>query len=94
MPGVPLMTKKVTSFKTYTIKNCLVFSGCDEEQTSADAYFDHANGAFTYYDLVSYSKLSTYTDEIKMLHTYLPGKGFDQNPTLDGDSDLLNDLVF
>jgi metacaspase-1 len=97
LPGVPIMHKAVTKFKRYTIKNCLVFSGCDEEQTSADAYFNgRYNGAFTYYDNMSYNKSSSYQEEITELHRHLPNleEDYDQSPTLDGDALLFNEKVF
>lgn len=95
--GVPVMHKVVGSFAKMVTDNCIVISGCSEEQTSADYYFNgRANGAFTYYDNLSYNASSTYLSEINKLHTYLPcgGLNLDQNPTIDGDQILFNNTVF
>jgi len=56
MPGVPVMKKVTRRFaKNDPLQKWIVFSGCGEEQTCADATFNgRANGAFTYYDLKSY----------------------------------------
>ncbi len=66
----------------------IIFSGCGEEQTSADAAFNgRANGAFTYYDLKSYSRGNLYTreliDDIKLLKI----SSFNQVPELSGPFD-------
>jgi hypothetical protein len=97
MPGVPLMHKVVKRFAKAPklILKWVVFSGCSEEQTSSDAEFNgRANGAFTYFDNLSYNAKSSYSGEIVKLHTYLPGDGFDQDPTIDGDANLFNHVVF
>lgn len=89
MPGVTIRHKvmrKIVGAKTAALK-WIVFSGCSEEQTSADAYFNgRYNGAFTYFDNKSYNPNSTYKSEISNLHNYLPSGDYDQNPTLDGDN--------
>jgi metacaspase-1 len=97
MPGVKIRHKvmnKIIGAKTAALK-WIVFSGCSEEQTSADAYFNgRYNGAFTYFDIKSYSPSSIYKSEIEVLHDYLPSGDYEQNPTLDGDSVKFNRIVF
>jgi metacaspase-1 len=73
----------------------VVFSGCEEHQTSADAQIGgRYNGAFTYFWLASLKKGMTYQQWFDKLHTYLPGNGYDQAPTLEGDKNLFNNIVF
>lgn len=72
----------------------VIFAGCDKNETSADAEFDgRANGAFTYYDLLSYNALSTYSEEYDKLLTYLPGGDLDQTPKLLGDEEHFDETV-
>ena len=97
MPGVRIRRKVINRFaKAFKDElKWIVFSGCSEEETSADAYIDgRYNGAFTFYDNLSYWKDSTYSQEIDKLHTFLPGGSYDQNPTLDGNTNLVNQVVF
>jgi hypothetical protein len=95
MPGIPIMKNVTRRFgRNDPTQRWIVFSGCGEEQTSADAYFNgRANGAFTYYDLKSYRPGETYLGEITKLNNYLPGNGFDQKPELSGGEIFYNDLV-
>jgi hypothetical protein len=97
MPGVEVrhkVMKKIIGAKTAALK-WIVISGCSEEQTSADAYINgRYNGAFTYFDNLSYNAKSTYQSEIDNLHIYLPSNEYDQAPTLDGDSNKFNNLVY
>jgi metacaspase-1 len=73
----------------------VVFSGCGEHQTSADAFIGgRYNGAFTYYWLKSLKVGMTYQEWIAALSTYLPSQEYDQAPTLDGDKTLFNRTVF
>lgn len=79
------------------VQRWVIFSGCGEEQTSADAFFGgRANGAFTYYDLRSYNKDVTYRGEFNALRVWLPNLrlGFDQAPELSGDSSRFGNKVF
>lgn len=67
--------------------NWLVFSACQENQTSADAFLDgEFHGAFTYYATSTFLKGLTYTDWINRIHYFLPSKAFDQNPTIEGNN--------
>ena len=96
MPGIPIRYKVIRKFgKKAVTKNCVVFSGCSEDQTSSDAYINgRFNGAFTYYDNRAFNAQSTYQDEIDRLHAFLPSAVYSQNPTLDGDSILFENKVF
>ena len=94
MPGVRVMKTAVRKFNKTDSDQWVIFSGCGEEQTSSDAYFnDRPNGAFTFYDLKSYNKTSTYKGEITVLKTFLPNSNFDQIPGLYGNTNLFNNTV-
>jgi metacaspase-1 len=91
--------KPIMGFKnkkmTESEKNYICFSGCGEEQTSADAYIDgRYNGAFTYFFLKAFKPGITYQEWIDNIHRYLPGNGYDQAPELEGDKSLFNKIIF
>lgn len=93
-PGIRVLNKAVRKFNITDSDKWIIFSGCGEEQTSSDAYFNNRpNGAFTFYDLKSFSKYSTYYNELATLRTYLPNANFDQIPELVGPTDLLSKQV-
>jgi len=72
----------------------IVFSGCGEQQTSADAYINGKyNGAFTYYALKTLIPGITYNEWITKINQFLPNSKFDQIPTLEGDETLFNKIV-
>ena len=61
----------------------LIYSGCGEEQTSADAMFSgRANGAFTYFDLKSFNVNTTNKDELTQTRYLLQKYSFEQIPEL------------
>ena len=94
MPGVRIMKKAVRKFNKSASDRWVIFSGCGEEQTSADAVFSgRYNGAFTYFDLKSYGPDSTYNSEYNKLNTFLPGSNFTQIPGLYGNSNLFENKV-
>jgi len=94
LPGVRIMKGAVRKFNKSASDRWVIFSGCGEEQTSADAWFNgRANGAFTYYDLKSYDRNSIYNGEIVKIRTFLPNNNFDQAPTLYGNSILFDNTV-
>lgn len=96
IPGVKEETA-IRRISKNDIQKWIIFSGCGEEQTSADAYFGgRANGAFTYYDLRSYNKDITYNGEFNALRVWLPNitLGFDQAPELSGDPSKFGNKVF
>ena len=73
----------------------IVFSGCQEDQTSADATFNgRFNGAFTYYSLKALKPNMTYAQWIVEINKYLPSGAFDQCPTLEGNQSLFSNIVF
>ena len=73
----------------------IIFSGCGESQTSADAYIDGKYcGAFTYFALKTLSLQMTYREWMTAIRTHLPGNGFNQAPTLEGKSELKDKVVF
>jgi len=94
MPGLQVRPRVIRRFAKVAMKGWVVISGCGEEQTSADAYINgRYNGAFTYYDLSSFDNTSTYNQEMRRLHKYLPDHIYDQNPTIDGDNELFHSTV-
>lgn len=86
MPGVPRMTKPVKKIaKSDDRQMWIVFSGCGEEQTSADAYINgQYQGAFTWADLKSYSRGSEFAREIDLCKERLFLNHFQQVPELSG----------
>lgn len=66
----------------------LLFAGCQDKETSADAFIDgRYNGAFTYYTLKALDEMpagSTYKQWFKKIRTYLPSDDYDQSPNLYG----------
>ena len=95
MEGVPIRHKVKRSLSRGDNQKWVIFAGCGEDQTSADAWFNNrANGAFTFYDNKSFNPTMTYEEEIFKLKTYLPGTKFDQVPELIGNTILFNNLIF
>lgn len=75
--------------------NWVVFSGCSEHQTSADAYIDGAfNGAFTFYLWDCIDRNLTYKQWYAELRKSLPSSEYDQIPTLEGPDDIINNQLF
>jgi hypothetical protein len=73
----------------------IAFSGCGEQQTSADAYINgQYHGAFTYFWTKTFSPDLTYIQWYQRLRKYLPSSDFDQIPSLEGRADLINKQVF
>ena len=64
----------------------VLISGCQDVQTSADAWFgNRANGAFTYYALQALKglkKTATYRDWHRAIRKLLPNTSYDQRPNL------------
>ena len=88
------MKGAVRKFNKSASDKWVIFSGCGEEQTSSDAWFNgRPNGVFTYHDLRSYDRNSTYNSEIIKLGTFLPNSNFYQIPGLYGNSSLFNNKV-
>ena len=75
--------------------NWIVFSGCGEHQTSADAYIGGKfNGAFTYFLWDCIDRKYTYKQWYAQLRKSLPSSEYDQIPTLEGPEDLLTKQIF
>ena len=96
MPGIPVMKNPVNKLsKTDPDQVWLIYSGCGEEQTSADATFNgRANGAFTFYDLRSYNPNTLNKDSIERTIDNLVKNSFDQIPELSGPESRKNEVVF
>ena len=94
LPGIPLMRKPHNRLaKTDPGQRWIIISGCGEEQTSADAWFNNRpNGAFSFYDLRSYYYYTNYSEETLKVNELLMAE-FDQRPELSGPSDRLNEKV-
>lgn len=94
LPGMRVMSSAVRRFNRTLSDQWVIFSGCMEGQTSADAWFNNRpNGAFTFYDLRSFNPESTYATEIGALKTQLPNSNFEQVPTLYGNTELFGRKV-
>ena len=94
LPGVRVMPEAVRKFNKTDSDQWVIFSGCGEEQTSSDAWFNgRPNGAFTRYDLLSYSPEVTYQQEYDKLRTFLPNSNFNQIPELYGNVNLCENKV-
>lgn len=86
LPGVPRMIKPVNRLaKTDEGQRWIIFSGCGEEQTSADAYINgQYQGAFSWADLKSYGRGSGFARELDLVRGLLRVNKFEQIPELSG----------
>ena len=86
LQGVPLMHNPVNRLaKTDDGQRWIIYAGCGQEQTSADAMFNgRANGAFTFYDLQSYGRGTAHLDELYAVRKLLFNYSFPQLPELSG----------
>lgn len=96
LQGVPVLKRPVNHMgKTDAGQVWLIYSGCGEEQTSADAMFSgRANGAFTYFDLKSFNVNTTNKDELTQTRYLLQKYSFEQIPELSGPEYRINETVF
>jgi hypothetical protein len=95
MPGVPIRRMSRSNFAISNNMKWIVISGCGEQQTCADAYFNgRANGAFTYYALKALKPNLTYAEWFTEIRKSLPSQEFDQSPTLEGIESLFTNIVF
>lgn len=75
--------------------NWIVISGCGATQFSADAYINDAyHGAFTWYAMKTLKTGMTYKQWYNEITKYLPSSDYDQKPTLEGNSKLLDKVIF
>lgn len=86
--------KKLSSFAREGAIKWIVFSGCSERQTSADAFINGAfRGAFTFYAMRALQYSDTYSQWFDKIKSFLPSAEFEQIPTLEGPAELLNKRV-
>lgn len=95
-----LPTQKIKSLKRHKkylkrdVMKWVVFSGCSENQTSADAYINgRYNGAFTWGWLKSMEKNISYNTWSQSTALKLEPQ-FDQIPTIEGDDAIRKQLIF
>jgi hypothetical protein len=94
MPEQKLKTKKLIRIPKQEMK-WVVFSGCRENQTSADAFIKgRYNGAFTYYALKTLKSTMSYADWSKNITVQVLANNYEQVPTLEGKSSLFDRKVF
>lgn len=94
-PDYPEMRKKKRIRIPREEMRYLVMSGCQEDQTSSDAYINGKYcGAFTYHAIQTFAPGITYIQWLTRIHKYIPCKSYPQNPTLEGKTDLFNKIVF
>ena len=95
LQGVPVLKRPVNHIgKTDAGQVWLIYSGCGEEQTSADAMFaGRANGAFTYFDIKSYNPTAINKDELTQSRYLLQKYSFEQVPELSGPEYRINETV-
>jgi hypothetical protein len=73
----------------------VVFSGCGETQTSADAFINNRyNGAFTWSWLKELNKTLNYKNWNFHTKSLLSDYDFEQVPTLEGDETLMASQIF
>jgi metacaspase-1 len=88
-------TKKYKRKKFIKPINWVVYSGCSEHQTSADAFLDGTfNGAFTYYLWECMDRKYTDKQWFAELKKVLPSSEYNQIPTLEGPEELINSQIF
>lgn len=96
-PGIPprQFTRQRVGMNDTEDMRWLSFSGCQDNQTSADAFINGKyNGAFTFYDLHSIQPGITYRHEFEFLRGYLPSASFNQEPSLEGPESLKDKIIF
>lgn len=73
----------------------VVLTGCQENQTSADALIMGTyHGAMTYFAMRNLKAGLTYAEWYRDIRKHLPNAFFSQIPQLEGKAELLNDRVF
>lgn len=87
--------KKIPHIKLLKPVNWVVYSGCSEHQTSADAFLDGTfNGAFSYYLWECLDRNFTDKQWFAELRKSLPSSEYEQVPTLEGPEDIINQQLF
>jgi hypothetical protein len=73
----------------------VVFSGCSEHQTSADAYINGMyEGAATHFLWGCIDRKYTAREWFNEMRKSLPSAEYEQIPTLEGPEDIINQLIF
>ena len=94
-PNPDLPRRKIIRSKAMSkAVNYLAMSACLENETAADAQFEHPNGAYTYALLKTLKKGITYYEWHMAALAFLKAQGFRQTCTLEGPVTLQNKLVF
>lgn len=95
-PGVPLRQKeKEESIFLRSDLRWMTMSGCGETQFSADAYINGGyHGAFSWHAFRLLQPGMTYREWYYQIRRYLPSAQFDQIPSLEGPSFMLDRRVF
>jgi len=94
MKDIPVRKKKRIRFPKSEMK-WIVYSGCKEDETSADAYLSgEYHGAFTYFALKVLTTDMTYKQWIEAINMQLPNKNYTQTPTMEGNELLFTKQVF
>ena len=93
-PGLP--PRRIIHKMVYrNISNHILMSGCQEHETSSDAYINGEwAGAFTFFALMSLHLGMTYREWYAEIRKFLPSADFTQTPTIEGPDYLLNRKVF
>jgi len=85
--------KKRASFLRDVSDRFVMFAGCQEEQTAADAYINGSyNGAFTYFWIDAFEPGMTYAEWIYMTQREMVGV-YEQTPLLIGNEQIINSRV-
>lgn len=87
----------INSKEKETVGNVIMISGCNDMQTSADAFIDNKfQGAMTWVFLKTYSPNKTWINLLKDMRSELKNKGLNQIPQLTSGRllDINNKIVF
>jgi hypothetical protein len=94
-PELPVSRNVKKGFAKGGLMRWITLSGCQENQTSADAYINgEYHGAFTFYAMKVLKPGMTYRQWHEAIRKYLPSVNFDQAPGLEGPDELLDRKVF
>lgn len=98
VPGVKKSKKKGIGRRQLMVSSRhVLLSGCMDDQTSADAYFEgKPHGALTYAFTkhLEKNRQVNWTNMHAQIVPWLKNNGFHQTPQLSGPPDLLNQVVF
>jgi hypothetical protein len=93
-PSFDMVPHLQVKHKFYDYMSWVVLSACAENQTAADAEINgDYYGAFSFYAFNCLLGNMTYQTWFNKIREFLPSRDFDQAPTLEGDSILINKLV-